>query len=114
MTRHRCPKCDETPVRSNTRYGPRLDCCGLWAWGDHPLADAATHAARRAAHDAFDPIWREGLLSRTAAYRELAKQMQLSASDCHMKLMTASQAQRVVCVAAKMRARLTQPTRVKS
>ena len=34
-----------------TRFGPRDDCCGLWSWGGAPLADAATHAARKAALD---------------------------------------------------------------
>jgi hypothetical protein len=99
----RCPKCGDKPTRTETRYGPRLDCCGLWAWGDHPLADMETHEARKAAHAAFDTLWKFGTISRGHAYKLLAEAMGLSRDDCHMKLMTAEQAQRVPAIAAQIR-----------
>ena len=101
-----CPKCGGTPKRTKTRYGPRLDCCGLWAWGEHPLADAATHDARKKAHAAFDPIWRDGHMSRGKAYKMLAEEMGLSRDDCHMKLMTAEQASLVPGIATKIKEKL--------
>lgn len=98
-----CPKCGGTPVLTETRFGPRLDCCGLWAWGYHPLADRETHEARKAAHAAFDPLWKSGLASRGRAYKLLSEAMGLSRDDCHMKLMTAEQAQRVPVIAEDIR-----------
>ena len=97
-----CPKCGGVPTRTQTRFGPRLDCCDLWAWGDHPLADAATHEARKAAHEAFDPIWKGGTLSRGKAYKLLAEAMGLTRDECHMKLMIAEQAQRVPAIAKQI------------
>lgn len=104
----RCPKCGQKPKASETRYGTRLDCCGLWAWGNHPLADERTHNARRAAHDAFDSIWHFGLTSRSHAYALLAEGMELDPADCHMKLMSAEQAGRVPAIAAQIRKMLLQ------
>lgn len=101
-----CPTCGEKPVQTMTRFGPRMDCCGLWAWGSHPLADRETHEARKAAHAAFDPIWQFGIASRGHAYKLLAEAMGLSRDDCHMKLMTADQARRVPAIAASIRADL--------
>lgn len=102
-----CPKCGRTPVRTETRYGLRLDCCGLWAWGHHPLADRETHEARKAAHAAFDTLWKSGIVNRGHAYKLLAEAMGLHRDDCHMKLMTAEQAQRVPAIADKIRQQLT-------
>ena len=103
MTHIMCPKCGLKPVKTMTRFGQRLDCCGLWAWGDHPLADRETHEARKAAHAAFDPIWRNGLMSRGKAYKMLAQEMGLTREQCHMKLMTAEQAIRVPTIAGNIK-----------
>lgn len=98
-----CPICKVEPRRSLTSYGVRLDCCGLWAWGDHPLTDADTHKARRNAHTAFDSIWREGLMSRSKAYKLLANELNIPIADCHMKLMTFDQASQVPEAARRIR-----------
>lgn len=98
-----CPRCGGEPKQTATKFGLRLDCCGLWAWGYNQLVDAETHDARKAAHAAFDPIWQSGLMGRGEAYRTLAKAMGLSSEDCHMKKMTADQALAVVEIAEKMK-----------
>ena len=90
-----CPVCGNRAARSQTRYGTRHDCCGLWSWGNHPLADRDTHEARKAAHAAFDPIWQKGILSRGVAYAKLQKALGLSEPECHMKVMNAATAKRV-------------------
>lgn len=43
------------------------------------IADRQSPAkrARRSAHEAFDPIWMSGTMTRSEAYRWLAKQMRL-------------------------------------
>lgn len=40
--------------------------------------------ARMAAHDAFDPLWQEGYMSRSDAYSWLAGELGIQKSDCHM------------------------------
>ena len=97
-----CPRCGNPPRRNETRYGLRLDCCGLWAWGEHPLVDRQTHEARRAAHEAFDPIWKEGWMRRNDAYKMLARELNMTRDECHMKLMSEAQAKRVPAIAAML------------
>lgn len=52
--------------------------------------------ARMAAHKAFDPKWQSGSMSRSAAYRWLAKEMGMTRDECHMFEMNEEQALRVV------------------
>lgn len=40
--------------------------------------------ARCRAHAAFDPIWKSGEMSRSAAYRWLAQQLGIPEAQCHM------------------------------
>lgn len=42
-----CPRCGFEASETNTKYGFRADCCGLWSWNRMPLADAKTHDARK-------------------------------------------------------------------
>lgn len=63
-----------------------------------------TRKARIAAHAAFDPMWRKRMrlsglkqsVARGRGYKWLAAQMGLSRKDCHIGMMTAEQAWRVV------------------
>ena len=48
------------------------------------------------AHEAFDPIWRSGYMSRSLAYRWLAYEMKLTLKDCHIKTMDIQQCKKVV------------------
>jgi hypothetical protein len=57
--------------------------------------DRETHEARKAAHAAFDTLWKSGLMSRGAAYRALQGKLGLTADECHMKIMDAATASRV-------------------
>ncbi len=69
--------------------------CGLWSWDRHPLADAATHEARKAAHAAFDELWKSGAMPRGKAYALLRKELGISKDECHIKLMDENTARRV-------------------
>lgn len=40
--------------------------------------------SRMAAHAAFDPIWEEGHMSRSEAYRWLADQLDITTGECHI------------------------------
>ena len=102
-----CPICGGTPKITNTAYGWRRDCCGLWAWGKNaPLVDAETHQARQYAHKVFDSLWQSGLVDRTRAYALLAKELDLSPAECHMKLMDKQTAWRVPSAAHRIGQRL--------
>ncbi len=81
------------PNRRDLWDKPVWACLPCRAWvGCHPdtevplgrLADSALRAAKMAAHAAFDPIWREGRMTRKAAYRWLAAQMGIREADCHI------------------------------
>lgn len=91
-----CPRCSGEPTRSITRFGIRHDCCNLWSWDGAPLVDRETHDARTEAHKHFDAYWQSKGISRRDAYRKLASAMGMSLKDCHIKLMDATTAQRVV------------------
>jgi len=83
-------------------WGTRHDCCGLWSWGNKPLADAETHAARRAAHQAFDPLWASGRLKRGEAYAALSWATGWKQSDCHMMHMPKERALQVPVAVRKI------------
>ena len=101
-----CPICGQPATRTVTKWGDRNDCCGLWSWGDKQLVDAATHDARKAAHAAFDPLWRGGRMSRSEAYRELRRVMRISEKSCHMASMSKEVAVLVPGAVEKIRAKL--------
>ncbi len=103
----KCPICGKNPKRTETPYGVKRECCGLWAWGKHaPLVDAETHQARQYAHKVFDGLWQSGLVSRTRAYALLAKELGIDPADCHMKLMDKQTARRVPGAAHRIGKRL--------
>lgn len=66
----------------------------------------ATRDARRRAHDAFDPLWRELGMDRGAAYRLLEARMGLGATDGHIGRMTIEQCEQVIAIMAPMVERL--------
>jgi ssDNA-binding Zn-finger/Zn-ribbon topoisomerase 1 len=101
-----CPNCGKQARKTKTRYGLRAMCCDLWSWDRHPLVDAKTHKARNKAHAAFDELWRGKKLSRSAAYAALAEEMNLTADQCHMKLMDYETAIRVPIATAAIRDRV--------
>ena len=95
MYQHNCPVCYNAPKKTKTKYGVRNDCCGHWSWGNYPLKGALTHSARREAHAVFDPLWEDGIFTRTEAYMLLAEYLGLSSKQCHMKLMDLKTARNV-------------------
>lgn len=103
-----CPKCGNVAGERMTRYGIRNQCepCGLWSWDRHPLVDAETHEARKAAHATFDPLWRDGPLKRGQAYKKLRDELGIDKRDCHIKLMDKEMAGRVPEAVARIKQEL--------
>lgn len=76
--------------------------CGCHPNTIKPLGTPAgpdTRAARMAAHASFDALWKQGHMSRSAAYRWLAEQMGMHPDSCHIGMMSAEQAERVATLA---------------
>jgi hypothetical protein len=88
-----------------TQYGVRNSCCNLWSWGDAPLVDADTHNARKAAHSAFDELWKRHGMKRRQAYMYLAEEMAIDPDLCHIKLMNKVEAGCVPGAALRILAR---------
>ena len=54
-----------------------------------------THEARKAAHAAFDALWKGHHMTRSEAYKQLALKMRMRRDECHIKLMDESTARKV-------------------
>ncbi|HFJ9936331.1 TPA: zinc-finger-containing protein [Pseudomonas aeruginosa] len=59
-----------------------------------PLADKPLRDSRNRCKKPFERIWRDGLMSRADAYAWLAKQLGLSAAECHFGLFDVDRCER--------------------
>ena len=48
------------------------------------LANAELRAAKMSVHQLFDPMWRDGAMTRRQAYKWLANRMGIRVDDCHV------------------------------
>lgn len=71
------------------------------------LADRALRRAKQAAHDAFDPLWRSGEMSRQGAYAWLAGALRIPNRACHIGGFDLEQCQAVIAACAARRATAT-------
>lgn len=88
-----CPICGNRARATHTRYGIRHSCCDLWSWGYAPLVDAATHEARKAAHRAYDQLWKTKRAKRRDCYAALAQIMCVNPKHAHIAQFTVHQCQ---------------------
>lgn len=110
-----CPYCGKPAqlVGGNIIYPHREDlyekkfwnCAPCQAYvGCHPgtetplgrLANAELRRAKMAAHAAFDPLWKEGGMSRKEAYAWLSQALNIPPDDCHMGMFDVNTCQRVI------------------
>lgn len=80
-------------------------CSGCQAWvGCHRgtdrrlghLADANDRALKSGAHFNFDKLWRDGHMTRKAAYNWLADQMDMKRGTCHIGWMKTAELKKVI------------------
>jgi len=112
-----CPYCNQAAVKATGQdiYPHRPDLhhkkfwlcapCGAYA-GDvqHPdyanrpvqLANRELRTAKMHAHQTFDYLWQQKLMSRTQAYEWLAAVMQLAPAVCHIGMFDLNQCKAVV------------------
>lgn len=105
-----CPYCNKAAefVNGETVYPHRKDLHSLNFWkcsscsayvgchkrhpkynpnGDKPLGRLANfelRTAKRVAHFHFDPLWHFSDMSRTEAYKWLARKLDIDPKDCHI------------------------------
>ncbi len=83
----------------------RCEPCGAYV-GCHPgsaqalgrLANAELRAAKMAAHAAFDPLWRNGGMSRSSAYAWLSRELGVAPQNCHIGMFDVDACRAVVAV----------------
>lgn len=112
-----CQYCNESAklVTGRVPYPHRKDLHNLYFWycanGHEPafvgchkgtqeplgiLADAGLRKIKSAAHQAFDPIWKEGEFTRKQAYQWLADKLGIAVEDCHIGMFKAQTCMRVI------------------
>lgn len=113
MREVRCDYCGgptefvDSEVIYGTSYGKIYLCrrcnayVGVHKGSDCPLgrlANAELRHWKKAAHDAFDPIWRYGRFRgrRNAAYRWLAERMKLPVEKTHIGMFDVTQCKAVI------------------
>lgn len=65
------------------------------------LADAELRGAKKAAHAAFDPLWKSGKMKRQSAYKWLANELGIPGKLCHIGMFDVTQCRNVVAVCTK-------------
>ena len=111
MTDPICPYCNQpavflpnsAEVYRGRDYGPIWICRPCQAWvgchkpGDVPLGRLANATLRRRkmeAHAAFDPLWKNGSMTRSDAYRWLSQAM--GVTEAHIGQMDVDECRRVI------------------
>lgn len=72
---------------------------GVHAGTNHPLgtlADEKTKNARKAAHAAFDPLWKNKTMKRGEAYKWLAEKLDIERWRCHISWFDVGYCEKVV------------------
>jgi hypothetical protein len=122
MSNPKCPYCGNRSelVTGAVIYPHRPDLHGKFFYqcapcdayvGCHPtgngksplgrLADKELRKAKSDAHAAFDPLWRNGAMSRHQAYRYLAQEIGVPQDKAHIGMFDIAQCKRVVQIALK-------------
>ncbi len=111
-----CPYCScpvalvDSKIIYGKSYGQIYLClvCGAYVGchpgGTRPLgtpADRATRTARYMAHQAFDPLWKRGQMTRRQVYAWLSQRMRLPPEQTHIGMFDQAQCCRVMQLCAE-------------
>ena len=111
----KCPYCnrDAVKVTGEKLYPHRKDLYSLRFWMCEPcnayvgchkgtdtplgrLANAELRAMKSKAHKAFDPLWKEGYMSRREAYTWLSEVLDISSDECHIGMFDVPRCEEVI------------------
>ncbi len=116
-----CPVCGAAAklVESRVVYGKDYgwmwvcssypDCdtyCGCHKGTEKPLGRMAgyeTREARKKLHSMFDPLWKNGNLTRKECYRRLAEAMQIDIKVCHIGMFDLRQCLQAISVVTQIK-----------
>lgn len=100
----KCPTHKSILIPQQTRFGLRFSCpepgCDVVAWNGSTStpADAETRQLRHRCHELFDPLWREGRMTRRAAYAHLRGLMKLPKERCHIGMFDKEQCLKLIAL----------------
>jgi hypothetical protein len=99
----RCAPCDAYVGchPAARRYGKKIVGVGDGTVPLGRLANAELRKAKQAAHDAFDPLWQSGNVTRKAAYAWLAKKLNIEPVFCHIGMFDVDACRAVVAAVAE-------------
>lgn len=60
------------------------------------LANAEQRQLRKQAHALFDPLWRKGEMSRTAAYSKMAEMLEIPEHEAHISQLSSPQLEKLI------------------
>ena len=66
------------------------------------LANAELRKWKSEAHKVFDELWKGGYMSRSMAYANLAKEMNIDVEDCHIGMFNINQCKQAIEIAYKL------------
>jgi len=104
--------CDSAEIYGGRSYGMIYLCrpcdayVGVHKGTDQPLgrlADAKLRKWKMAAHAAFDPIWKSGVMTRKAAYKMLSARMGIPEAKTHIGMFDVEQCKKVIEISTKER-----------
>ncbi len=108
-----CPYCNKATVYASSKevyggrdYGMIYLCrpCNAYV-GVHKseptvalgrLANAELRECKKKAHAAFDPIWKNGHMDRTAAYAWLSEKLSIERDLCHIGMFDVAECKKLV------------------
>lgn len=100
-----CPDCGSHMRLMGSMWGVNWHCTSpgcKTTHGAHPdgrplgsPADAGTRRARARAHDAFDRLWKHGLMNRTQAYSWMSRVLGISKQEAHIGSLDAASCERL-------------------
>lgn len=73
------------------------------------LANKELRESKKRVHSLFDPLWRNGSMSRTEAYAYLANKLSIPARECHIGWFDDEMTERAIHVLQDMRRKTQQP-----
>lgn len=109
-----CPECGGRLYLKDSKFGKFYGCenwsktkcggsVGCHKGTDIPLGFPAAKEVREfrvAAHNEFDRLWKNGLMSRSQAYQWMREKMELPAEEAHIGMFDAEKCERLIKLVA--------------